>query len=97
MSAVAIAIGVIVVNLVREERGTALKVFMVDVDTCVDYIGTGALTSSVIVGVSGAASVGARQTRKTPVGTLLGSLDGYNCILLDKVNLKRYISIFGKL
>jgi len=54
---VAVAIGVIAVNLVGGKLGAALELLVVDINTGVNNVGADTLASAVIVGVGAAAGI----------------------------------------
>jgi hypothetical protein len=59
---VAVAIGVVTVNLVGGELGAALELRVRDINTGVNNVGADTLPSTVIVGVRAAPSILIRDT-----------------------------------
>ena len=66
---------------------------MIDINSSVDNIHAGTLSSAVVVGVSGRTRFLVRQSGKTPVGVLLAfsRIHADSSILLDVIDLKRHL------
>lgn len=89
VSAVAVAVGVVVVDKVAGPGGAATKVRVVGVDASVNHVGAGAGTGAVVVGVLGGTRLLGREAGNAPGGAVLRDIlvDGEDGLLLDVLNL----------
>jgi hypothetical protein len=90
---VALAVGRAVVGEVLEPLSTALELGVLNVHASVQHVAAGSLAGLIIISVSGGARLVGADSGETPRSVLLGGLDCDNGVLLDVVDLDRWMLV----